>query len=112
VWPARVPLDGHIRRSYTTDRAVGRLDPVLLVPSPRAISRQNEFMSRINVDLSLCQGHGRCYGVAPKLFRPIDDDGHAEFYPVDIDQSDLELGERAVVSCPEQALSWDHDASV
>jgi ferredoxin len=64
----------------------------------------------IRVDLSLCQGHGRCYGAAPELFRPMDDDGHSEFFASPIDPADeesIEAGELAIGTCPELALSWD-----
>jgi ferredoxin len=64
----------------------------------------------IRVDLSLCQGHGRCYGAAPELFRPFDDDGHAEFFAPRIEPDDaerIELGEIAIGTCPELALSWE-----
>jgi ferredoxin len=66
-------------------------------------------MRTIKVDLSLCQGHGRCYGIAPDLFAPTDDDGHAEFVGEPIDPADANdgLGTLAIRSCPEQALSWE-----
>ena len=31
---------------------------------------------RINLDSDKCQGHGRCYALAPDLFEP-DDEGYA-----------------------------------
>ena len=31
---------------------------------------------RINLDAEKCQGHGRCYALAPELFEP-DDEGYA-----------------------------------
>jgi ferredoxin len=65
-------------------------------------------MGMIKVDRTRCQGHGRCYAVAPGLFRPIDDDGHTEFtgdFP-EAGPERTELGEKAIRSCPELALSW------
>jgi ferredoxin len=61
------------------------------------------------VNLDRCEGHGRCYAIAPDLLQPMDDHGHAEFYRSPIaesDQSVLDLAQRAIDSCPEEALSW------
>jgi ferredoxin len=69
----------------------------------------SELPQVIHVDLSRCVGHGKCYGVAPDLMAPFDDEGHAEFDAEPIDPSDLKQIARAQVaidSCPEQALSW------
>ena len=66
-------------------------------------------MKRICVDLERCEGHGRCYAIVPDLIEPMDDHGHAEFIGAAIDPSDTALYERAdraVQSCPEEALSW------
>jgi ferredoxin len=66
-------------------------------------------MKAICVDLNRCEGHGRCYAIAPDLLRPMDDHGHSEFYGAPIDPTDVELvalAERAIQSCPEEALSW------
>lgn len=59
----------------------------------------------MSVDLGACQGHGKCYGLAPKLFRPIDDDGHSEYIggPIEDDQT-AELAQRAQMACPEFAV--------
>ena len=39
-------------------------------------------MSRLEIDLERCTGHGRCYALAPKLF-DADDYGHAVLVPTD-----------------------------
>lgn len=68
-------------------------------------------MKVLSIDLDLCQGHGRCYRLAPSIFRPIDDDGHAEVIP-DADLADEIVSaqvERATNACPEMAISW-HEA--
>lgn len=65
-------------------------------------------MKTIKVDLDLCQGHGRCYAIAPEVLQPFDDHGHAEFVGA-IDEDDaaaLKRAEQAIESCPESALSW------
>jgi ferredoxin len=67
-------------------------------------------MKKICVDLDRCEGHGRCYAIAPDLLGPIDDHGHAGFVGDGIDPADeklMERANRAVRSCPEDALSWE-----
>jgi ferredoxin len=66
-------------------------------------------MEIVAVDQSCCEGHGKCYLVAPDLMRPQDDVGHAEFFAEPIDPSDtarIAQGDAAIQACPEQALSW------
>jgi ferredoxin len=63
----------------------------------------------VSVDQSLCEGHGKCYLVAPDLFRPMDDLGHAEFHGAAIDPSDgarVAEANGAIDACPAMALSW------
>ncbi|KAA1394231.1 ferredoxin [Aeromicrobium ginsengisoli] len=56
------------------------------------------------VDLSACNGHGRCYMTAPDLF-DCDDDG----FPVVVGPATTDVGQRdlqrAVANCPEQAIT-------
>jgi ferredoxin len=58
---------------------------------------------KIRLEADLCQGHGRCYSLAPDLFDS-DDLGHCvllvEDVPADREQ-DARIG---VDNCPEQAL--------
>jgi ferredoxin len=59
---------------------------------------------RVIVDLGKCQGHGRCYDLAPDVFEP-DARGHVDV-AVDGDlppvlQPDARIGVR---NCPEAAL--------
>ena len=66
-------------------------------------------MKKIHVDLDRCEGHGRCYAIVPDLLGPMDDHGHAEFLVPGVDAADemlVERADRAVLSCPEEALSW------
>ena len=66
-------------------------------------------LSVIDNDLSACVGHGKCYGVAPELMEPFDDEGHAVFHADPIDPGDrARVGRavKAIESCPEGALSW------
>jgi len=59
---------------------------------------------KVIVDLGRCQGHGRCYDLAPDVFEP-DQRGHVEVtvhgeLPT-ILESDASVGVR---NCPESAL--------
>lgn len=61
---------------------------------------------RLLLDDDRCTGHGRCYAVAPELFEPDDDDGHAVLLahgelPVEHE----ELARRAAGNCPERAIT-------
>ena len=58
----------------------------------------------IRVDTELCQGHGRCYMLAPDVF-DADDDGYP--LPTEERQVSPELADqarRAVMNCPEDAI--------
>jgi ferredoxin len=59
---------------------------------------------KVTIDESKCQGHGRCYSIAPELFEP-DDVGQGRVIgdggvPPDAEQS----ARRAVLNCPESAI--------
>ncbi|NEM04708.1 ferredoxin [Geodermatophilus normandii] len=66
---------------------------------------------RISIDPSLCQGHGRCYDLAPGLFGA-DDEGYATLLvPDGRVPADLEDGARlAAANCPESAVLVLRDA--
>jgi len=58
---------------------------------------------RIRVDPDKCQGHARCYGLAPELFA-VDDYGQASVI-VDVVPPGLEeKAELAIANCPEYAI--------
>jgi ferredoxin len=59
---------------------------------------------RISVDAKLCTGHGRCYSLAPEVFDG-DDDGYGFAREEVVDEQHRATAERAVASCPEQAIS-------
>jgi ferredoxin len=60
---------------------------------------------KVHVDPDKCQGHNRCYALAPELF-DVDDLGNAhEIGDGDV-PPELEDGARlAVANCPEYAIS-------
>ena len=62
-------------------------------------------MIRVHVDPEKCQGHNRCYAIAPELF-DVDDFGQAHERHEGIVPADLEdKARRAVANCPEYAIS-------
>ena len=66
---------------------------------------------KVQIDAELCQGHGRCYDLAPKVFGE-DEDGYAVLLrdggavPPEL-EDDARL---AVANCPEEALSLVEEA--
>ena len=60
---------------------------------------------RIHVDAEKCQGHNRCYALAPELF-DVDDYGNAVVIGDGTVSPDLEEKARlAVANCPEFAIT-------
>jgi ferredoxin len=66
---------------------------------------------RVRIDPARCQGHGRCYDLAPDLFTE-DEDGYGtvvgsgEIAPDRADDAGL-----AVANCPEQAIDVLEEAA-
>ena len=61
---------------------------------------------KLTLDPNKCQGHGRCYALAPELF-DLDDNGHGLVRVAEIDESQRERAELAVQNCPEQAITLE-----
>ena len=60
---------------------------------------------RVHVDQERCQGHNRCYSIAPELF-DIDDLGNAHEVGDGVVPPGLEeKAQLAVANCPEFAIS-------
>jgi len=61
---------------------------------------------KVEVDLKICVGHGKCYLAAPEIFQPGDDVGRTKILrTVGPDEPDLRRRTRnAVNGCPEGAL--------
>jgi ferredoxin len=60
---------------------------------------------RVKVDPKKCEGHNRCYALAPELF-DVDDEGYASEVNDGIVSAGLEDKARhAVANCPEYAIS-------
>lgn len=64
---------------------------------------------RVHVDAEKCQGHNRCYALAPELF-DVDDLGYASALNDGQVPPGLEEKARlAAANCPEYAISIDDD---
>jgi ferredoxin len=65
---------------------------------------------KVHVDEERCEGHGRCYALAPNVFEP-DDIGNGQaagdgtVAPGEEDRARL-----AAANCPEQAITIDEGA--
>jgi ferredoxin len=65
---------------------------------------------RVLIDSESCQGHGRCYDLAPEVFGE-DEDGYATLLCPDGVPQELQDDARlAVANCPEDALSVVEEA--
>jgi ferredoxin len=60
---------------------------------------------RVAIDTSRCQGHGRCYDLAPSLFT---DDYRGHGIVIDdgiVSEAEMEDARQAIRACPEQAVT-------
>ncbi len=61
---------------------------------------------RIRLDTELCQGHGRCYTLAPDLFDS-DDLGHCVLLVDEVPAGLEDDARNGVDNCPEHALALE-----
>ena len=59
-------------------------------------------MTKVHVDMNLCQSHGECAYVAPEIFE-LGDDDVLQWEP-EVDASLREKAEEAADACPMQAI--------
>jgi ferredoxin len=59
---------------------------------------------KITIDADKCQGHGRCYAIAPELF-DLDDNGHAFISSDEFPETARTQAELAMQNCPEGAIT-------
>ena len=65
---------------------------------------------RVHVDTERCQGHNRCYAIAPELF-DVDDLGYAhELNDGAVPTASEAQARLAVANCPELAIEITEDA--
>ena len=60
----------------------------------------------LKVDADKCQGHGRCYALAPELF-DLDENGNALVRVTNPGPGQIETAEIAVSNCPERAITLE-----
>ena len=64
---------------------------------------------KVQINPELCQGHGRCYDIAPDLFGD-DDEGYGLVLGDGIIAQEAEHDARlAVLNCPEQAIELSEE---
>ena len=65
---------------------------------------------RVRIDDTRCEGHGRCYAVAPEQFEP-DDVGYGRVVGDGTVPPGLAAAaRRAVANCPEQAITLSEES--
>jgi ferredoxin len=65
---------------------------------------------RVHVDQDLCQGHGRCYSLAPQLFEPDDIGNGVELDGGRVPPGLEDAARKAVLNCPERAITLEESA--
>ena len=65
---------------------------------------------RVRVDDDRCEGHGRCYALAPAVFRP-DEIGSSQLVgDGSVPPGEEERARLAAANCPEHAITIAEDA--
>ena len=59
---------------------------------------------RVQLDRERCQGHGRCYVLAPAVFEP-DDDGYGMTIADDVAPEHHDAARKGAANCPEDAIT-------
>jgi ferredoxin len=71
---------------------------------------REEYLVKIHIDGSLCQGHGRCYDLAPVLFGD-DEEGYGKVLGDGVVPPEKqEDARRAALNCPEHAVKLTKSA--
>jgi ferredoxin len=62
---------------------------------------------KVRIDPTRCQGHGRCYDLAPGLFAE-DDEGYGQVVGDGaVAAGDVDVARRAAANCPERAIDLE-----
>jgi len=64
---------------------------------------------RVRIDTERCQGHGRCYALAPQVFEPDDLGNGVERGDGIVAETDEAAARRAAANCPESAVIIEED---
>jgi ferredoxin len=71
---------------------------------PRARSAERNAPVKLQIDVGLCQGHGRCYDLAPGLFGD-DEEGYGMVLGDGVVPPEkADDARRAELNCPEHAI--------
>ena len=62
--------------------------------------------AKVRVTPGKCQGHARCFAIAPAIF-DLDDEGYIAFAQKTVAPEDEKLARRAANACPERALQFE-----
>jgi ferredoxin len=64
---------------------------------------------KVHIDAARCEGHGRCYSIAPELFGP-DDIGNGQVIgDGSVSAEQVGVARSAVDNCPEQAVTFEEE---
>lgn len=63
---------------------------------------------RVELDRERCQGHGRCYVLAPAVYES-DDDGYGTVISAEVTPEHEEAAMLGASNCPEDAITVHHD---
>lgn len=61
-------------------------------------------MVRVRVAEKRCQGHTMCNAIAPEVFQPREEDGHAVVVAPEVPSGSEKKVQRAIRACPEGAV--------
>jgi ferredoxin len=65
---------------------------------------------RVQIDDQRCEGHGRCYALAPTLFEPDEIGNSTVVGDGTVPAGEEDRARLAVANCPEQAITIDEVA--
>jgi ferredoxin len=63
---------------------------------------------KVRLDDAACEGHGRCYALAPLVFEA-DDHGHSIVVQAEVGADLEDAARRAAENCPESAITVEAD---
>jgi len=64
---------------------------------------------RVHIDDERCEGHGRCYALAPLVFEPDEIGNTRTLADGAVPPGEEDRARLAVANCPEQAITIDED---
>ena len=61
---------------------------------------------KVHIDPDMCQGHARCFQLAPQVFA-LDHEGHGYVIAENVAPENQPAALNAVANCPERAITTD-----